>query len=597
MSSTPSRIGTSSSGVTLAVALALLSGLALAASPWIGVVRAVDPAQDVLAAATPVALWTAAFALAVPVLAVVALARGAVAVSGALVAGNGAIAVGLAVGDFQLWTDALDANRFELFRLDSAAPLEATAGAYVVFGGHALAVLAGVIGLLVVQKAGLADGYGSAGSVERDGRATAGRIGAGLTIVVVLAAVGIVAALFAPAFHSENPIILVTPILGADGVVAAGAGALGAALLVVIAASLSSISPPVASGALLGAGAALLGVFGGRLLGGLVSDERLTPAAGTVWGAACALALVVAAAAIPLVDRVRDDRSLREFDAPAAARRSSDAAQSSSTRWHIYAGLSALAAAALAVGGIFLPVLEISDGLPQVQIVAVRSVGVAAAVVGICAVWLLLSEFAATVRPVVAVVWAAIPLTVAALTQPVLLAAEVPGVAVGTGMLVLWLAAFVAAGSALVAWCAGSAEREDIETPAAETPDRLRTAVGVLAALAFTAGFALPLRSGTDSNYTSTSFAGLPWDIDAWGQLLAATVCGVAIVVSLQARPPRAVALWVGVALLAGVHLVSFALTRGVIDHSKAGPGIPATVVGLVLSLVAIALTVRSKSR
>ncbi|SDH19529.1 hypothetical protein SAMN05444695_101406 [Rhodococcus triatomae] len=619
-SSDPARPG---AGAVVAAVLALVGGVAVAVGPLSGVVRANAPGAETLSAVPPAAVWAGVFALLVPVLAAGALLVRATAVSGALLAGGGAIAVGMAIQDLQLWTGALDANRFELFRPDTAAPLDAGAGAYLVLGGHVLAAVAGLAGLFVVQRAALSDGYGGARSAERDGRATGARVGVLPAALVVLAAAGVAASLFAPTYSSDDPVILVPTVLAADAATAAGAAAVSAALLVVVASALASISPPVAAGALVGAATAVLGLVGARFVGGVAAGDRIEPGSGTVWGTACAAVLLVTAVAIPVVDRIRDERSRRALDeigrehearsgdaarvspsgkgvAKAAVRAEAEAARSRRIRWHVSAGVGALGAAALAALGAFLPVLELADGLPEPQILAVRTVPVAALVVAVTAVWLLLSEFAAAVRPVVAVVWAGIPVTVAAVTQPVLLAADVPGVSIGPGAVVLWLGALAAAGSAVLVWFAGSAEREDVDTSARRSPNPILATVGGAAAIAAVAGVAFPLFHGTDrrgTEHAATSFAGLPWDIDSWGHVLFAAVVVIAVAVASCSRPPRAAALFAGVALLSGVHLAAFPLTRGVLDQVEVGPGALATAVGIVLSLVATALAVRSKTR
>ena len=89
--------------------------------------------------------------------------------AGALLAGAGAVSVGAAVLDTQLWTDAIDANRLELFRPETAAELAAGSGAYAALGGHLLIAFAGLLGMVAVHRESLMDGYGDARSSERIG--------------------------------------------------------------------------------------------------------------------------------------------------------------------------------------------------------------------------------------------------------------------------------------------------------------------------------------------------------------------------------------------------------------------------------------------
>ncbi|NLG55687.1 MAG: hypothetical protein GX542_08575 [Rhodococcus sp.] len=636
--SAPATRGTA---IVVAVALALLGGVAVASAPWMAVVQvsaqAGAGAQEAqLSALLPAALWSSVFAGLIPALAACALVRQAVAPAAALLAGNGAIAVGLAVTDIQLWSRALDANRFELFFPDSAVVLDAAGGAYAVAGGHIVTVLAGLAGLVALQRESLADGYGSARSADRVGTATASRIGTVLTSLSLLAVVGIVAALFAPTYRSTDPVIVAVATIAADGAMVAGAAILAVALLVVAAASLSSISPHVACAAMVGAALALLGVSGAQLIGGLSAGDRIAPAAGAVWGVVFAAALVACALAIPAVDRFRDERALDERwpsdagqadrapkspskqlrqggksrqkrEAAAALRAAEEAAHRRSARWHLAAGLCALLTSALAGLAVLLPVLVVDDGLPSVQILAVRVVVVAAAVLALAAVWLLLSEFAAIVRPVVAMLWVGIPLTVSAVTQPVLLAAEVPGVHLGPGMFAAVMAVLGACVTGVLVWFAGAAERDDVDTSTVTAPNRPMTIIGGALALALVLGYAFPLLSGTTgeysgntrttAEYSSTSFAGLPWDIDAWGQLLAAAATVISVVVALYSRPARAAALFAGCGLLAAVYLSAVPLTRGIVDHIEMGLGVYATAIGIVLSVVATALAARVNTR
>ncbi|MFC9363775.1 hypothetical protein ACFTZB_45375, partial [Rhodococcus sp. NPDC057014] len=116
-------------GTVLAVLLSLVGGLGVASAPVLQAVRAVDGAAAPSAIGAA-AVWAAVFAVAAPVLAVPAVLARNTAMAGALLAGAGAVSVGAAVLDTQLWSDAIDANRLELFRPDTAAELAAGTGAY-----------------------------------------------------------------------------------------------------------------------------------------------------------------------------------------------------------------------------------------------------------------------------------------------------------------------------------------------------------------------------------------------------------------------------------------------------------------------------------
>ncbi|MFV9455761.1 hypothetical protein ACNJ7E_20250 [Rhodococcus sp. NM-2] len=611
-------------GCVLAVVLGLVGGVGVASAPVLHAVRSADgvAAPSAIGAA---ALWAAVFALAPSVLAVLALLARRTAVAGALLAGAGAMSLGAAVLDTQLWTDAIDANRLELFRPETAAELAAGSGAYAALGGHLLIAFAGLLGMVAVHRESLMDGYGDARSSEQVGRATGARVGFLPSAVAVVAAVVLVGALFAPAFVSEDPVILVPTVVESDLAASAGAGLLAAAVLIVVASALASISPPVASGALVGAGLAALGVVGTRLVAGLAAGERIQPGPGAVWGTVGAGVLVLVGVCIPMVDRARDSRILKTLATPsssapaqggpakkgavapsakgvakAALRAEAAAARARIARWHVAAGTTGIVTAVLAAAGALLPVLDIPADAVRPDVYATRVVLVAALVLVVGCVWLLLSEFASTVRPAVGVLWVTIPFSVASVSQSVVLATDVPGIGVGIGAALLWCAAVTAGVTGVLTWFAGSAEREEIDTSEEPSTSIAVLAVGGLGAVAAFVGLGLPLFHGTDARgdeYAPASFAEFPWNLDVWGRVVLGVAVVLAVIVASRARPARAVALLLGSAVVVGVYLLSWPLTAARVTDPSMGAGVVPTTVGIVLIAAAAALTTRSRNR
>ncbi|MFE3293745.1 hypothetical protein [Rhodococcus sp. NPDC059234] len=591
-----------------AVAVGLCGAVLVALAGPIGVVRP-EVGSAVLAAAV-VAVFCAAVA---PVAGLVVVRR-APAVAGALTAGAGSVALGLLVLDLQLWADPVDANRLELFRPLTAAHLTAGPGASTMLAGHALGVLAGLLGLLTVARASHEDGYGHSDYPDHDDASVARRVGAGLSAVTALAALVFAVASLAEPLRSSDPVLLVHPLLGSPPATAIGTALVAVAVLVVVAAALVSIAPGVAAGALVGAGTAALGLSGAQLAAGVTAGDGVGLAPGPVAASVAAAVLVLVGASIPAVAAARARRGIAALtsglgdvgssvstagnSAPSKAKAlaaAEAAARARVDRWHRYAGLAGIAAGLLAAVGALLPALSVPDGLPQPQILATRVVLVAGAVLVVVSVWLLLSEFAALVRPAAGVLWAALVAAVAGVLQSVVVASDLPGVGPGAGAWVLGLAAVAAAGTGLLAWCAGSAEREGIDTSVDVPPRRPVLVVGVPAAAVAVVALALPLYRG--AGFGPDSVAHWPWGWDMWGRALLAVVVAVAVSVAAKARPARAAAGLLGAAGAMGVYLIGWPLTSGRVIDPVMGPGAVAAILGVVLLTATAVVAVRDDRR
>lgn len=600
MSSTPPTSPARASGgvrasiLNLALILALLGAVAVAGAPIVGVVNGPGASGPILGAS----IFAALCALVIPVRAV-GTARRNPALSGALLAGAGAVSVGVAILDVQVFADAIDANRLEFFRPISAGVIDAGAGASVVLLGHGLSVIAGVLGIVAIHRESERDGYGSAHVAEHHDRSVGGRIGTGPTTVLIVAAGVYVLSSFGPAFDSQDPIFLVRTLVDGPAASAIGTAVVAVAVLIVTASALTSISPWVGAGALVGMGVGALGSSGTRVVAGLASDDRIGVGAGSLVGACAAVVLVGVGAAVPLLSSRRESR-VAEAAIPASAHSVSrskgarkaemiaqaHAAQARVTKLHRLAGAFGVITAALAAVAAMLPVLNLPEGLPEPSFAAIRIVAVAAAVLLVVSLGLFVPGRAATIRPVLGPLWTVVPFASAAVLQPAVIATDISGVGLGSGVFVLGAASVVAVATGLVSWLAGTAEREDIDTSVElETNFTVSVLAGVGGALVLV-GAALPLYRGEGHN--AASITQWPWGIDIWGQLLLGTAVVVACLIAARSRPVRAVALLVGSALSTAVYLVMWPLTSSRIPDATVGAGAIAAATGLLLITVAV---------
>ncbi|QQM23371.1 hypothetical protein I7X09_07720 [Rhodococcus sp. P-2] len=582
------------SGAPLAAVIGLLGAVGVAASPVVGVGS--GRGVDTMGAVTSAALFAAVCTIVAPLVALLVSGRRP-AMAGGLLAGIGAVSLGAAILDVQLFVDAIDANRLDLFRPISAGSIDAGPGAYLALAGHGLLVVAGVLGLMVVHRESERDGYGSARAAEFDGRSVGGRIGGWPTALLILAAVVFVLSLFGPSFSSQDPIFLVKPLVDSASATAVGTGLVGVAVLVAVAAALTSISLPVGCGALIGVGLGALAVSGTRVMAGFAAGDRIGVGSGSVVGALAAVVIVVIGVsapylasrretgAIPAESVVRAPTKTTKGALKAAMVAQSRAAQARVDRLHRVAGAAAIITAAVAGVGSALPVLSLPEGIPEPSMLSSRLVLLAAAVLLLAALGLFAPGRAAVVRPAVGVLWTTVVMGVAAVMQSAVIATDVPGVGLGIGAFVLCGTAFLAAATGLLVWLAGSAEREDVDTSVDGGSRGLVLLVGGIGAVAVLIGTALPLYQG--DTYTAASVLEWPWGIDVWGQLLVGVTVVIAAVIAASARPSRGAALLIGSAVAALVYVSEWPLTSSRISDATVGVGAITAATGIVLLLVA----------
>ena len=571
------RAGLWAAGLTAAAALC---GLAAIASNTVRSATEESPGPGVPAAA--------AVSLA-PLVAVALLALAAAlsrpALAGALTAGYGAVALGLTVLDVGLLRSPIDANRLELFRPNTAEVLDPAAGAYLFIASHVFAVVGGLFGLRAIDRASFGENYGHSAQAELVGRAAAIRIGGTLSALAAAAALLTAGAMFAPAYVSTDSIVLVPAVVQSALTTSIGSGLIALAVLVVVAAALASISPTVTSGAIAGAGLAVLGVFATRVIAGSASGPEIEVSAGSWLGTVAASVLVlVGALALPSAMR----RDLRV--AAVRERRRASLPSGRSIHLHIAAGIDGAVAGVLLCAGALLPVLDVPAGLPDPTILAARVALVAGFVLVLACVPMFFSLFAAATRPLLGVVAVAGVMAGAGVLHAVLMATEIDGIAVGSGGVATGLGVIAAVVCGALVLLAGSAEREDVDTSEIRTDSKIGS-VALLGGTMSAIGLGLPLYSGVDAS--AASFVDFPWGWDAWGQAVLAVTVVAATAVSARSRPARSTALLVGCVVAMIVYLLGWPLTQGRVSDPVVGAGAVVGVIGVVVLAVAALLSAR----
>ncbi|MDG3012214.1 hypothetical protein G4X40_18905 [Rhodococcus sp. D2-41] len=550
----------------VAVWTALIGALAVAVAP------ALAPARTVHGPGPGGAIWPAAVVVALcafapGLLAALALRSRRASLGAGLLAGSGAVAVGLTVLDVQLLVGPIDANRLELLRPLTAAHLSPGPGAVVVLVGHLLAVAAGLVALSAARR--LDDQPMPDREPDgEEGRAVGAQLGSAAVLAVSVAAAVAVVGLFGAALTSSDPVVLTHSVVDAPYPVAFGTVAVVAGLLLVVAMALVTCSRWTSAGALTGAGLGVLQLSGGRLTAGLGAGDRIGVSAATVWSTVAAVALVVIGLAIPVVADLRD----RAVPAPV---RAGNGRAPSIGRAHRVAGLCGLVTAVVAVVGAVLPVLRVSAGLPEPRIYATRVELAAGVLLAIVAVWLLLSEYAVRVRPVLAVVWTVPLLGATAVLESVVFASDVPGVGLGPGAFAAGLVVIGAVTTGVAAGMAGAAERSEIDTsvdPEVDRPGAVVTGIGAAAAVV---SLVLPLYTAPDvggRSFAAAWIGHLPWGWDVWGQVVTAVAIASAALVAARARPARGAALSAGCTIAVIGYLATGPLTWARVPDHRVGP-------------------------
>lgn len=570
------------------MACGLLAGVGLAVAPALPVVRS-SVGTDAKSLGWA-ALVAGLAALLVPAVAALVAATRRFALAGGILVGGGVVSAPMLMLDVAMLRAPIDANRFELFRPLTASPLSPAVGAYLVLGAHLLAVVAAILGAMVIARAALGDGYGHSVRQDLAGRATIGRAGPAVTGLALLFATVWGVCLFFPAWTSSDSIIVVAPLVTAGILIFAATVALAVSACAVVAGALAATSPEVTAGAIGGAGVTALGISGSRLAAG-VCDDGLRVGPATVIATVAAALLVVTAVALLRIVAAREASDAAP-SMQASGDRGSPLVGADVARWHRAAGIAGVITALLVGVGALLPVLTAPEGHELPQIYATRLAIVGAAMLLVPSIFLFLSEFAATVRPAMGPILLAIVLVAAGVAQAAVSGTRIPGVGFGLGTVVTVLGVLAAVATGLVVWCAGSAERDDVDRSAEPTVQRTASILGVAAAVAAALALALPLYVGPE--FDATSFA-LPWGFDTWAQALLAAGIVVVATVAPRSRPTRGAAMLIGAAAASAVYLLGWPLTIDrIADGAQIGPAVPSALVAIGLLVAEAVVVVRS---
>ncbi|KQU06773.1 hypothetical protein ASG56_03915 [Rhodococcus sp. Leaf7] len=525
--------------VTVPVALTAIAAAAVSLAPVIGVVRSSD-GSAVGGPGTAAALASALVWILVAIVALFALARGRTLLAGAVVTAVGAMSLGMAVADLQLFVSAIDADRLELFRPVTAAELSPGPGSVAVVLGHLVVVAAGVLAMVAASR--------SDDAPFDDGRpASASAVALGIA-----GALAVAASFVLPSFVSSDPVFLAPALVAGPILLAVGGALCAVTALVACAVALTSSSREVAAGVLAGTALAAASVALVRVVGAGGAGDRIGIAPGPVVGVVGVLALALAALVV-----ARSGGAV-ESAAPRAARTAG-----STSRRHMIAGAATVLTGLVLGASALLPLLTAPDGR-QPAVAGERPVLLFALVTVVVGVVLFFSEFASAVRPAAAlIVLGHIALSFAVL-QAVVLGVGIDGVGIGSGGWLLLLGVATGVLAVIAIGVAGASERDGVDTSDLDPAARgVAVAAGIAAAVSVV-GLLLPVYD-IDGD-TAGWIGSLPWGWDVWGRLTLAVAVGVAAVIATRARPARGAALEVG----AGIALAAVVCSALVGDADAA---------------------------
>jgi len=512
----------------------------------------------------------------------VAVAVGFTALRRPLAAGGALIAAavfapGRLATDIQVLVDAKLAGHPELVVPNqTSVALHGSTGVWLLLAGQLLTLIAGV--LMV--------GQGAERPVGVDGAdQTAPR--APLFIALCVGVLGAAGMLAAP-FHSTNPEIIEPDLWSGPLWLLIGGLLVAAAVPLVTTVAVTTADPALTPGWLFGGAAALIAVA----LPGLVSGLAVS---GLHQSVGPYLALIAAIAMLGLIGLAR-----RAAEAAEGSSGGSDSPRPElpgTARLHRATGILAVLAGIAALLGAVTSTFVLPAGVPSPTGYAERSLLPAAVIVGLLGIAMLVRNWAPTLRPVLAVALAAIPLAGVAALDAAFSGAGIAGVGLGPAS---WFTGFAILATCVAAICAalaGGVERDDVDLTSVSVQPMVLVpaALGVLLALG---AFGLPMLSA--DGYTEAGIVS-NFQVTSWGLLVALVTVIIAGLVAPRSRPARAAGLLFGAAAVVAVRLSAFPLTRGRVAHSVVGAGTwlsAASFVALVVAAVAaIAVARRQQAR
>lgn len=543
-----------------ALGVAVLGGLLLAIGPLLPVVTPAAPAGF-----SSGALLFVLGLLPVGV-AVALVARGwAVAASGVLIAAA-LFAPGRILADAQLAVNGSTAARPELTMPTSLTQSHGSTGLWLILAGQVLTLVAG---LLATGLGDVADSTDPA--AER-------RPGSYQGPVLLALAVGAVAAigLIAAPFTAATPFMLARGALDSPTLVLVGGLLIAVAAPLAATIAVTSADPSVAKGWLLGAAASVLAIALPRVVAGFATDG-LHPS----WGpyAAVVAALVMGGFGLFADRTVAIDEPEGNADSSAEPAELRLPGQS---RLHVATGVFGLVAAGAALIGADTALFTLPPDLPHVTELTGRLLIPAAALVGVCAVGMLVPRWASSVRPAFSVAWVAILLAGTAAFDTAVSATQIDGVHIGPGTWAAGLSMLAALVAACCAGLAGGVERDDVDLSTTSWQPMV-LAPGAAAALLAFGAFGLPILKA--DGYTSPGI----WSdfrFESWGLVLGLAAVVASALLASRCRPKRAVGLLLGAAGVVLVRLLELPLEHNIVPGASAGSALLLAVACLVVLLV-----------
>ncbi|GLY52340.1 hypothetical protein [Lentzea sp. NBRC 102530] len=515
-------------------ALAAAGALLLALGPLLGVVDGAEPAFT---------SWPllALLALAPPVVAGVLLMRGRPFVAAGLIAATGVFAVGRLLSDAQVFLDAMDVARPELFRPVTLVAVTPALGVWLLIAGHLLTIAAGALSA------------GRAGMPADESEPP--------TLVAVPVFFALVAAvgLLGKPFVSNDPFQLDRSPWDLPAVGLVGGLLIAVAVPLATALAASSPDPDTREGGTLGVSLSLLAVVVPPLAAGTFA-QGLGITAGSVSAFTAALLLP----AVPLLGRTarlkqgkRDATRDPELPTP--------------KRMHVTAGVFAVLAATAMLVGAFLPQLTLSTGGPAPDLASVSLLWVAGLAFGVLGLLLFVPAVAATVRPALFGAFLAMQLAAAGITKVVTAASQLGVAQPGAGF---WLMVVEVPLGLLALTCTGLAaavERENAGEVKKEQVPVAELGAILLAGLFAAGAFVLPTLRG--DKYTSPTLLPDNDPAASWTMLLCLTLLIITLVTAFRSRPARGAASLAGLALLMGVRALELPLTGDQVEGAVVAPG------------------------
>ena len=491
----------------------------------------------------------------------VAVAIGFAALGRPLAAGGALIAAaifapGRLVTDLQFIAGAKLAERPELLltTLTSGA-LHAGLGLWLLLAGQLVTLIAGA--LMIGQAA------------ERSGESDRSESRAPLALAVAVGILGALGLLLAP-FHSTTPWMIEPDLLNGPLWPLLGGLLLAAAVPVVATMAVTMTDAELTMGWLFGGAATLVAVALPPLVAGF-AVTGLHETAGPYIALVAAVGMVVLTVATQRSARRTAVADLAEPELPGAA------------RLHSAVAVLGVVTAVAALLGSVTSTFVLPAGFPTPPGFAERALLPVAVIVGVLSLVMFGRRWAPSVRPVLSVAFATVPLAGAEALDAAFGGSGLDGVSLGPAPWFTGLALLTSTAAAICAALAGGVERDDVDLTSVTTESTV-LAPSVLGAVLALGAFGLPVvrangyaEAGIVTNFQVTS----------WGLLVAVVTVIVACVIAPRARPVRAAALLIGAAAVLLVRVLEFPLTSGRIVNSSTGLGMWFAVASLVVLLVA----------